>query len=61
MLIGGTIFAGAQSSVFLLVVWLIPNRYLTLVRNAFAGIPTLYEEKIPQNYYMELTNTSDIL
>ncbi|KAJ3576138.1 hypothetical protein NP233_g640 [Leucocoprinus birnbaumii] len=36
-------------------------RYLTFVRNAFAGIPTLYEEKIPENYFEDLVHTSDIL
>jgi len=37
------------------------NRYLTFVRNGFAGIPTLCEEKMPREYYAELANTSDIL
>ncbi|KAF5355656.1 hypothetical protein D9756_004216 [Leucocoprinus leucothites] len=36
-------------------------RYLTFIRNAFAGIPTLCEERIPQGYYADLINTSDIL
>ncbi|KXN83586.1 Proteasome activator complex subunit 4 [Leucoagaricus sp. SymC.cos] len=36
-------------------------RYLTFVRNAFAGIPTLYKEHTPKNYFADLVNTTDIL
>ncbi|XP_006454756.1 hypothetical protein AGABI2DRAFT_215246, partial [Agaricus bisporus var. bisporus H97] len=36
-------------------------RYLTFVRNAFAGIPTLCEERIPKEYFETLISTSDIL
>jgi len=61
MLVGGMIFAGAQPFVLPMVCLIMFNRYLTFVRNGFAGIPTLCEEKMPREYYAELANTSDIL
>ena len=61
MPVGGMIFAGAQPFVLFMVFSIMSSRYLTFVRNGFAGIPTLCEEKIPREYYAELANTSDIL
>jgi hypothetical protein len=37
------------------------NRYLSFVRNAFSGIPTLVKEEINKAEYEHAVNTSDIL
>lgn len=58
---GVVTFAGRYSSTTLPDINLILNRHLTIVRNVFAGSPTLYKENISHKDMLDATQTSDIL
>jgi hypothetical protein len=61
MLNGATISVGEYENVLTMILSHLRFSHLTIVRNAFAGVPTLYKEYIKPDEMRAAVATSDIL
>ena len=61
MLNGATISVGKYENILTMILSHLHSSHLTIVRNAFAGIPTLYKEYIKSDEILAAVATSDIL